>query len=131
MLKQQQGDHGQLSDLEVEGRIAAKDEAVVPLVTGQNNQRLYRAAWSILKDRPEAEEAVEDGYVKAFTAIATFSGKSSLSTWLTRIVINEALERKRRARRRARLLSQESVVTGLSGQADGRVNSTIARKAAH
>ena len=55
------------------------------LVTGRNNQRLYRTAWSILKDRSEAEEAVQDGYMKAFNAIKTFAGTSSLSTWLTQL----------------------------------------------
>jgi RNA polymerase sigma-70 factor (ECF subfamily) len=71
-------------------------------LTGRNNQRLYRAAWSILKDRSEAEDAVQDGYLKAFAAIDTFAGKSSLSTWLTRIVINEALGRRRAANSRSR-----------------------------
>ena len=80
------------------------------LVTGRNNQRLFRTAWSILKDRSEAEEAVQDGYLKAFDAIGTFAGRSSLSTWLTRIVVNEALSRRSRAQTRSRLLNQESVL---------------------
>jgi RNA polymerase sigma-70 factor (ECF subfamily) len=79
------------------------------VVTRRNNQRLYRAAWSVLRDRAEAEEAVQDAYLKAFAAMASFAGASSLSTWLTRIVINEALERKRRADRRERLLRERSV----------------------
>jgi RNA polymerase sigma-70 factor (ECF subfamily) len=82
----------------------------VRLVTGRNNQRLFRTAWSILKDRSEAEEAVQDGYLKAFGAIGTFAGRSSLSTWLTRIVVNEALARRARAQKRSQLLNQESVV---------------------
>ena len=75
----------------------------------RNNQRLYRAAWSVLKDRWEAEEAVQDGYLKAFAAIGSFAGKSSLSTWLTRIVLNEALGRRRSAQRRSRQLREQSV----------------------
>ena len=110
MLKQKTTGYEGLSDIELAGRIAARDVAAVRLVTGRNNQRLYRAAWSILKDRSEAEEAVQDGYMKAFDAIASFAGRSSLSTWLTRIVVNEALGRRRRARRRSRLLDQESVI---------------------
>jgi RNA polymerase sigma-70 factor, ECF subfamily len=47
--------------------------------------------------------------VKAFDAIESFAGRSSLSTWLTRIVINEALARKRSAKRRSRLLHQQSI----------------------
>jgi RNA polymerase sigma-70 factor (ECF subfamily) len=110
MLKQTKSDRVALSDSELASRIAARDVAAVRLVTGRNNQRLYRTAWSILKDRSEAEEAVQDGYLKAFDAIETFAGRSSLSTWLTRIVVNEALSRKACAQRRFRLLNQESII---------------------
>ena len=109
-MKREKRNHTTLSDLELASRIAATDVAAVRLVTGRNNQRLYRTAWSILKDRSEAEEAVQDGYIKAFNAIKTFAGSSSLSTWLTRIVVNEALERRRRAQKRSRMLNQESVL---------------------
>jgi RNA polymerase sigma-70 factor (ECF subfamily) len=104
MLKQSKSNYATLSDSELASRISTRDVAAVRLVTGRNNQRLFRTAWSILKDRSEAEEAVQDGYLKAFDAIGTFAGRSSLSTWLTRIVVNEALSRRRRAQRRARLL---------------------------
>jgi RNA polymerase sigma-70 factor (ECF subfamily) len=80
MLKRNDSDYTTLSDSELASRIAAKDVAAVRLVTGRNNQRLFRAAWSILKDRSEAEEAVQDAYLRAFNAIGTFAGKSSLST---------------------------------------------------
>ena len=110
MLKQTKSDYATLSDSELASRIAARDVAAVRLVTGRNNQRLFRTACSILKDRSEAEEAVQDGYMKAFDAIETFAGRSSLSTWLTRIVVNEALSRRSRRQRRSRLLNQESVV---------------------
>ena len=110
MLRQSKSDYATLSDSELASRIATRDVAAVRLVTGRNNQRLFRTAWSILKDRSEAEEAVQDGYLKAFDAIGTFAGRSSLSTWLTRIVVNEALSRRSRAQRRSRLLNQESVV---------------------
>ena len=110
MLKRNNSDYATLSDSELASRIAARDVAAVRLVTGRNNQRLFRTAWSILKDRSEAEEAVQDGYLKAFNAIGTFAGRSSLSTWLTRIVVNEALSRRSRAQRRSRLLNQESIL---------------------
>ena len=110
MMKREKRNHTTLSDLELASRIAATDVAAVRLVTARNNQRLYRTAWSILKDRSEAEDAVQDGYMKAFNAIKTFAGTSSLSTWLTRIVVNEALDRRRRAQRRSRMLNQELVL---------------------
>jgi RNA polymerase sigma-70 factor, ECF subfamily len=60
-----------------------------------NNQRLYRLARGFLRDDLEAEEAVHDGYVRAFTHLDGFRGGSTLATWLARIVSNEALGRLR------------------------------------
>jgi RNA polymerase sigma-70 factor (ECF subfamily) len=80
------------------------------VVTQRNNQRLFRVAWSILRNRSEAEDVVQETYVRAFAAIGTFNGQSSLSTWLTRIAINEALARKRSSQRRAATLNANSVL---------------------
>ena len=93
-----------LTDAQLALRIAARDPAAVRLLTERNNQRLFRTAWSILGNRSEAEDAVQNTYLQAFKSIDSFAGRSSLSTWLTRIVINDALGRIRTAaRRRARL----------------------------
>lgn len=98
-----------LADVEIAKRCEARDrEAIRALVTA-NNQRLYRTAWSILKDRGEAEEAVQSAYVSAFTNLDKFEGRSSLSTWLTRIVVNEALARLRAQRRRRNQLENAGV----------------------
>lgn len=88
---------------------AARDKTALRHVISCNNQRLFRTAWSILKDRGEAEEAVQAAYLSAFSHIAGFAGRSSLSTWLTRIVINEALGRLRSQRRRRAQLEAEGV----------------------
>ncbi len=90
-------------------RILARDAAAAAELMTANNQRLFRAAWSILKNRAEAEDAVQDAYLKAFAAIAGFKGDSSLSTWLTRIVINEALGRRRKDEARRRALERQGV----------------------
>ncbi len=103
-------DYKTLSDLELTGLMAARDPAAVRLVTQRNNQRLFRTAWSILKNHAEAEDAVQSAYLHAFAAIGEFEGRSSLSTWLTRIVVNEALGRARAARRRATRLDADSIV---------------------
>jgi RNA polymerase sigma-70 factor (ECF subfamily) len=63
-----------------------------------NNRRLYRVARAVLGDDAEAEDVVQEVYLKAFQSLANFRGESSLATWLTRIAINEALGRKRRRR---------------------------------
>ncbi|HJS86669.1 MAG TPA: RNA polymerase sigma factor [Acetobacteraceae bacterium] len=64
----------------------------------RNNRRLYRIARSILKDDAEAEEAVQETYLLAFTNLHRFRGTAKLSTWLARIAVNEALGRLRRQR---------------------------------
>ncbi len=64
----------------------------------RNNQRLFRLARGILRDDAEAEEAVQEGYLRAFTHLNGFKGEASLATWLARIVANEALARLRRRR---------------------------------
>lgn len=96
-------------DLALARRIAQRDPAAVRLMTERNNQRLFRAAWSILGDRSDAEDAVQSTYFQAFAAIDSFAGRSSLSTWLTRIAINEALGRVRAANRRRARLDAESI----------------------
>src|SRR3546814_11493418 len=84
-----------LSDLELAARIAARDRDAVRVVTERNNQRLFRVAWSVLRQRDEAEDVVQSTYMRGFESIGSFAGRSSLSTWLTRIAINEALGRGR------------------------------------
>lgn len=103
-------DYERLSDAELAVLVGTRDAGAVRLVTQRNNQRLFRAAWSILKNRAEAEDAVQAGYLRAFAAIGTFEGRSSLATWLTRIVINEALGRQRAARRRRAAFDRDSIV---------------------
>ncbi len=102
-------DYEVLDDAKLARLVGQRDETAVRLVTMRNNQRLFRAAWSILKDRSEAEDAVQAAYLNGFAAIAGFEGRSSLSTWLTRIAINEALGRRRSAQRRRAQLDAASV----------------------
>lgn len=97
------------SDVELARLCAARDQAALRHVVTANNQRLFRAAWSILKNRWDAEEAVQAAYLKAFDGIGDFAGRSALSTWLTRIAINEALARLRSNRRRRAQLEAKGV----------------------
>jgi RNA polymerase sigma-70 factor (ECF subfamily) len=64
----------------------------------RHNRRLYHIARSILRNDSDAEDAVQEAYVHAFTHLGSFRGASSLATWLGRITINEALGRLRRER---------------------------------
>jgi|SRR5579884_1626796 len=85
-------------EAELVGRARSGDEAAVRALIRQNNRRLFRIARSIVRDDSEAEDVVQEGYVRAFTHLAHFRGNSAFSTWLTRIVMNEAYGRLRRRR---------------------------------
>lgn len=89
-----------LSDLEVARRVAAGDRVAITCLMRRHNQTLYRTARSILKDDAEAEDCVQEAYLNAFGAMASFRAEAKLSTWLIRIVVNEAIARKRRIDRR-------------------------------
>jgi RNA polymerase sigma factor (sigma-70 family) len=77
-------------------RARQRDGAAFWLIMKRHNQRLYRVAYGILGDDAEAEDVVEEGYVRAFAHLSEFRGEARLSTWLTRIVLNEALVRRQR-----------------------------------
>jgi RNA polymerase sigma-70 factor, ECF subfamily len=83
---------------ELVARARNRDEAAVRTLIRQNNQRLFRLARSIMRDDSEAEDVVQESYVRGFTRLGEFRGESSLGTWLTRILINEAYGRLRRRR---------------------------------
>jgi RNA polymerase sigma-70 factor (ECF subfamily) len=102
-------DYRSVGDAELARLCAARDRGAITHVITSNNQRMFRTAWSILRNRAEAEECVQAAYLAAFGAIGTFEGRSALSTWLTRIVLNEALGRRRTEERRRRHLEGKGV----------------------
>ena len=85
-------------DAELVRRARARDEAAVRAIMQANNRRLYRIARGILRNDSEAEDVVQETYIRAFTHLQDFRGDSSLATWLARIAMNEALGRLRRQR---------------------------------
>jgi len=90
-------------DLALVQRALAGEGNAFRLIMRRNNQRLCRLARGIVHDDSEAEDVVQEAYVRAFAHLRDFRGDASLSTWLSRIAINEALGRVRSARRRADL----------------------------
>ena len=87
-------------DAELVRRARDRDEAAIREIIRSNNRRLYRLARGILRNDSEAEDVVQETYVRAFTHLDSFRGGSSFGTWLGRIAINEALGRLRRRRAR-------------------------------
>jgi len=79
-------------------RALSRDGAAFRTIMERHNRRLYRIARAVLRDDSEAEDTVQESYVRAFANLGTFRGDSSLATWLGRIALNEALGRLRRRR---------------------------------
>jgi RNA polymerase sigma-70 factor, ECF subfamily len=88
-----------VDDAELVGRIARHDQAAFEILMRQYNGKLFRVARAILKDDAEAEDALQEAYLDAYRHIGEFRGEARLGTWLTRIVINQALMRLRKHRR--------------------------------
>ena len=99
-----------VSDLMLAAQAARGDEHAFERIMRANNRLLYRTARSILRDENEAEDVLQEAYVKAFFSLKTFQGQSKLSTWLVRIVINEALTRKRKLKQGPEQVFTETVV---------------------
>jgi len=102
-------DYHSINDLELAALAADRDPQAVRTITTRNNQRLFRVAWGILQNRTDAEDAVQNAYLRAFSSLGKFEGRSALSTWLTRIVINEALGAKRTRERQRQMLETDEV----------------------
>ena len=100
------------TDAAVVARVMAGERDAFELVMRRYNQRLYRLARATLRDDAEAEDALQDAYIAAFRGLARFRGDASLSTWLSRLVLNECLGRKRRAARRDKVVPMTSLPTG-------------------
>ena len=94
-----------VDDATIARRVAAGDRAAFALIMRRYNRRLYRLARAALRDDAEAKDALQDAYLSAFRTIGQFRGDAALPTWLTRIVLNECLARKRRATRRQNVIS--------------------------
>ncbi len=99
----QQTELERLSDEDLVAMARQGGENAVRLLIRRNNRRLFRVARAVLRDDGEAEDVVQETYVKAFTKLDSFRGEALFSSWLTRIALNEALERARRQRPRAGL----------------------------
>ena len=88
-----------LPDEEVVRRVRAGETALYEVILRRYNQRLYRVARAILHNDAEAEDVMQDAYVRAYEHLDQFAGRAPFSTWLTRIAVHESLARLRRRNR--------------------------------
>lgn len=87
------------SDEELVVRVRAGERQLFELLMRRHNQRVFRAARAIVRRDDEAEDIMQDAYVRAYAHLDDFKGEASFSTWVTRIAVHEALARVRRERR--------------------------------
>jgi RNA polymerase sigma-70 factor, ECF subfamily len=85
-------------------RIAGGDQTAFESLMRKYNGKLFRVARAILKDDSDAEDVLQEAYIDAYRHIQDFRGSSQVGTWLTRIVINQALMRLRKEKRRSVLV---------------------------
>lgn len=97
-----------MSDAELVDRAQRGEGGAFRAIMERHNRRLYRLARTVLNDDTEAEDAVQEAYLRAFAALPDFRGDAALATWLTRITLNEALGRKRKRRPTVELSEAEA-----------------------
>jgi RNA polymerase sigma-70 factor, ECF subfamily len=85
-----------MPDEQIVEQVLGGATAMFEIIMRRYNQRLYRVAYSILRDANEAEDVVQDAYVRAYQHLNQFAGRAKFSTWLTRIAVHESLARVRR-----------------------------------
>jgi RNA polymerase sigma-70 factor, ECF subfamily len=88
-----------LTDSEVVERVRGGERGLYELLMRRHNQRLYRVARSVVRDDAEAEDVLQDTWVRAYEHLDQFEGRASFATWVTRIAFYEALARSRKSKR--------------------------------
>src|SRR3712207_4949661 len=101
-----------LEDVDLISKARGGNADAFRIIMQRHNRRLYRVARGVTGSDLEAEDVVQESYLRAFTHLHTFRGEAQLSTWLTRIVLNEALGRARRRREMIELSMLDQVKGG-------------------
>jgi RNA polymerase sigma-70 factor (ECF subfamily) len=110
-------------DAALASRAAQGDQDAFARIMRRYNQRLYRLAVSVMGDASEAEDVLQESYVRAFYAFATYTGAGSLGAWLARIVRNEAIDRVRARESRRTHIAIEAELGGQPGEDETNVTS--------
>lgn len=107
------------SDEEIVRRILSGEQPLFEVIMRRYNQRLYRTARAVLRDEAEAEDVMQDAYVRAYSHLRDFRGETaSFGGWLTRIAVNEALARLRRRKRTESFDDNESSEDGMTATSE-------------
>jgi RNA polymerase sigma factor (sigma-70 family) len=93
-----------LDDRALAQQVAGGDAAAFEIVMRRYNRRLYRLARAVLRNDGEAKDALQEAYLCAYRSMGQFRGEAALSTWLSRLVLNESNARLRRSARRENIV---------------------------
>src|SRR4051812_11329695 len=119
-------DRQALSDAGLVALMRQGDRAAFAIVIQRHNRRLFRVARSVVRDDGEAEDIVQEAYVSAFRNLDGFRGEARLATWLTRITLNQAVDRLRRRKPHVALAAIDDV----ENRAEGSLMSLFTNSAA-
>jgi len=104
------------TDEEVVARVLAGERALFEILMRRHNQRIYRIVRGILRDDGEAEDVMQDAYVRAYQHPGQFEGRSTFVTWLSRIAMHEAFARARKLSRQMSLDSESEWSAAMNSQ---------------
>ena len=85
----------ELTDKELLERARKGDAAALRMLIRRHDKYLYRVVRSVLADDNEAEDVIQETFIRAFRGLENFRGDANIRTWLTRIALNEAVRRRR------------------------------------
>jgi RNA polymerase sigma-70 factor, ECF subfamily len=87
----------QMSDEDIVRLVVAGDASRFEILMRRHNQRIYRAVRAVLRSDDDVEDVMQQAYLNAYSHLHQFTASARFSTWLTRIAVNEALARRRKA----------------------------------
>lgn len=85
-----------IPDTEIISRVIAGEKRLFELIIRRHNQRLYRMGMAVLNNEQEVEDAMQTAYINAYMSLEKFQNRAAFSTWLTKIMLNQCLEQKRK-----------------------------------
>jgi len=89
-------DTNELSDEDLCRRVAERDETAFDLLVGRYQERAYRIAWSVVRDREEAKDCSQEAFIRLHESAGSFAGQAKFSTWFYRILVNCCLDQARK-----------------------------------
>ena len=113
-------------DLEIIDQLLAGNQSVYSVLVNKYKSYAYTIAQKILQNKPEAEEAAQDAFIKAYHHLAGFNRESRFSTWLYRIVFNTAISYRRKSRHQFQ--SIETTVIEYNQDTEGMLEKTDKKK---